>query len=296
MRKQPFLHVLVSEKIKRITHHYFPFAETIARFFPSLQMELRQANYTVAAREWVSFAVFISANYFMISFASVFMVFLLVGMQFLKALTIAFPISAAVAGITFVYVIFTPRLFVSRRAREIEKHLPFGLRQLLIHVRGGMSLYNAIVSISSGSYGVLSEEFRVAVKEMNTGKSDIEALEEITRDNPSLHFRRIMWQIVNALKTGSDVGDTLKEIVDNIVVEQRVEIKKYGAQLNPLALLYMVAVIIFPTLGIVFLVVLSTFLGGTFDIKGVMMMILVFLVMIQFVFIGVIKSKRPVGV
>lgn len=296
MKRQPFLRLLHSEKIKKITHHYFPFAETVSKFFPGLQMELRQANYAVAAREWVGFAVFMAANYFMISFGSAFAVFLIVRMELLRALAMALPVALAVSAISFLYVIFTPRVFVSRRARDIEKYLPFALRHLLIHVRGGMSLYNAIVSITSSGYGALSDEFRVAVKEMNTGISDIEALEGITRNNPSLHFRRIMWQIVNALKTGSDIGETLKEIVDTIVVEQRVEIKEYGAQLNPLALLYMVTVIIFPTLGIVFLVVLSLFLGGAFDIKGIMLMILIFLAMVQFVFVGVIKSKRPVGV
>jgi hypothetical protein len=101
---------------------------------------------------------------------------------------------------------------------------------------------------------------------------------------------------VNSLKSGADIGNTIKQIVDNLAEEQRVAIKKYGSQLNPLTLMYMIFAVIFPTLGITFLLVLSSFVGIGIDLQLVLIGIILFLVMFQFMIIGLIKSKRPVGV
>jgi flagellar protein FlaJ len=125
----------------------------------------------------------------------------------------------------------------------------------------------------------------------------VESLEVMARENPSLHFRRILWQVINALKSGADVAVTLKEIVDSMLVDQRVAIKKYGSELNPLALFYMLLVVIFPTLGIIFMLVLFSFVGSlAIDLRVIMFGVLVFLFVFQFMFIGMVKSKRPVGV
>jgi pilus assembly protein TadC len=137
---------------------------------------------------------------------------------------------------------------------------------------------------------------RKVVNEINTGKSEAEALEKITRETPSLFFRRVMWQMINALKSGADIGLVMKEIVDNMAMEQRVAIKKYGATLNPLALMYMLFAVIFPTLGITFLLVLSSFTGAKFNLELVLMGILGVILLFQFMFIGLIKSRRPAGI
>ena len=189
-----------------------------------------------------------------------------------------------------------PRLSVTRKVHKVEAYLPFGLHHLLIEVRSGVPLYNALVSIAQSKYGKLSEEFKRAVNEINTGKSEIAALEMLAKENPSLYFRRVIWQMVNALKSGADIGQTIKQIVDNLSEEQRISIKKYGAQLNPLALMYMIFCVIFPTLGITFILVISSFIGIGFDVQYMLIGILVFLLMFQFMLIGLIKSRRPVGV
>ena len=139
-------------------------------------------------------------------------------------------------------------------------------------------------------------EIQKAVNEINTGKSEINALEKLARMNPSLYFRRVMWQIVNALKSGADIGATLDQIVISLASDQIIAIKKYGAQLNPLALMYMIFAVIFPTLGITFILVISSFLGLGISIDLVLVGILMFLFFFQFMMIGLIKTRRPVGV
>lgn len=264
--------------------------------FPGLEFNLEQAGLDYDAREWMAIAVFAGLFYFLILFMPLSMIFLTVLPEFSRALVFSLLVSFVISSVSFIYVGMYPKLMVTKKVNQVEAFLPYGLHHLLIEVRSGVPLYNSLVSLAQSKYGLFSQEMKRAVNEINTGKSEIAALEMLARDNPSLYFRRVIWQLVNALKSGADTGQTIKQIVDNLAEEQRIAIKKYGAQLNPLALMYMIFCVIFPTLGITFLLVISSFLGVGFDLEFLLIGILVFLMMFQFVLIGLIKSRRPVGI
>lgn len=293
--KLPFIPMSESRS-RTIARHYIGLGERFAKFFPGLSFSLKQAEFDMGHREWVALGMYSALIYFSITFSALLAAFTLSGMDLGKVLGISFLGGFAIGSTVFFYFGYYPKLFVIKRVRAIEANLPHALRQLLIQVRSGMSLYNAIASVARRDYGLLSEAFRDVIKQVNTGRSEIEALEEMARKNPSLNLRRIMWQITNAMRTGADVGGTLKEIVDNIMTEQKVEIKNYGASLNPLALFYMMVVVIFPTLGIVFLLVMSSFVGLGIDLQLILMGILGFLAVFQVMFIGIVKTKRPTGI
>lgn len=284
------------DKAKKIAKHYMGFGETFSHMFPSLDWELDQTGLDFDAREWMGLAIFSTVFYFFIIFALIFLLALVVKVALTTAVLISVLCSVPFAGMTFIYIAMYPKLFVKRRVKDIEKNLGFAIHHMLIHVRSGVPIFHSLVSIAKSDYGLLSREFAKAVNNIVTGESEIEALEEMARNNPSFYLRRVMWQIVNAMKSGADVGKTLKEIVNNISVDQRVNIKKYGSQLNPLALFYMVLVVIFPTLGIIFLLILSSFIGAMFDIQLILMGVLGFLVVFQVLFMGIIKNRRPVGI
>jgi pilus assembly protein TadC len=162
----------------------------------------------------------------------------------------------------------------------------------LIQVKSGVPLFDALVSISNGNYGLISKEFKICTKKISTGLDQTIALEELALRNPSLHFRRIVWQITSAIKTGANLGETLDSIVYNLSQEQKVMIRKYGSQLNPLAMMYMMLAVIIPSLGITFLIIFSAF-SGVAVTEMVFYGILFALAFFQFTFIGIVKSRRP---
>ena len=168
----------------------------------------------------------------------------------------------------------------------------FAIRHLYIQVKSGVSLFDAMVSVSKGNYGLISKEFERAVKEIATGKDEIEALEDLSFRNPSPYFRRTIWQIINSLRAGGDIGKTLKIIANDLSEEQKVKIRKYGSQLSPMALMYLMLSVIMPTLGITFLLIFSSFTGFTMP-PIFFYMVLAILAVFQFMFIGMIKSRRP---
>jgi pilus assembly protein TadC len=289
----PFSH----KRARLISRHYLGWGEKVTRLFHSLDRQMEHARIDFEPREWGALALFSFATYFSFVACLMFVIMLRTGVALPMAIGISFISGVAVGFMVFFIQMMYPKVFVSRRVKGLEKNLPYALHHMLIHIRSGVPLFSALVSVSKAGHGTLSTEFQRAIVEINTGKSEVSALEAMARENPSIYFRRILWQVVNAMKSGADVGMTLKEIVDNLTAEQKTSIKKYGAELNPLALFYMILVVIFPTLGIIFILVLFSFVGNiAMDIRVILIGILVFIVMVQFIFIGMIKAKRPLGV
>lgn len=94
------------------------------------------------------------------------------------------------------------------------------------------------------------------------------------------------------MRTGADLGNTLESIVNSISSEQKVAIRNYGSQLNPMAMMYMMLGVIIPSLGVTFLTILSSFTGLVIT-EMVFVGIFAVLFIFQFSFIGMIKSRRP---
>jgi len=143
-----------------------------------------------------------------------------------------------------------------------------------------------------GDYGLVAEEFKDCVKKISTGMPETTALEELIFRNPSIFFRRVIWQITNAIRTGADLSNTLESIVHSLSDEQKVAIRRYGSQLNPLSMMYMMTAVILPSLGITFLILMSTFSGMPVS-EMLFWVTLVALATFQFMFIGVVKNRRP---
>ena len=283
-------------KAKKMSRRFLGVGESLSHMFPGLEFNLEQSGLKFDAREWMALAFFTALFYFSMLTGPLMLLTIAAKIDILRAILIPLLVGFSMGATSLIYLSMYPKLIVKRKVALVEAYLPYGLHHLLIEVRSGVPLYNSLVSIAQSNYGKFSEEIKRAVNEINTGKSEIAALETLARENPSLYFRRVIWQMVNALKSGADIGQTIKQIVDHISEEQRISIKKYGAQLNPLALMYMIFCVIFPTLGITFLLIISSFIGIGIDIQYLLMGILGFLMMFQFMLIGLIKSRRPAGV
>ena len=293
--KIPFV-IIPESRIKRVLRHYLGWGEKLSRIFPFIEWELEQADFPYSARQWLAGAVHAFLFFFSIIFSVMFLMMLRFNLSFSQAFFLAILMGMGVGASVMIYVVFYPRFFVSKKIKDLERYLPIALHHMLIEVRSGVPLFNTMISVAKSKYGPLSAEFAKTVNEINTGKSEINALEMMARNNKSLHFRRIIWQIVNSMKSGADIGRTLKEIVNNVAEEQRIAIKKYGSELNPLALFYMLLVVVFPTLGIIFILILFSFLGTLFSIEFILVGILVAVVIFQVMFMGLIKTKRPVTI
>ena len=190
--------------------------------------------------------------------------------------------------------IIYPRIYVSRRQRNIEKNLIPALEDILIQLSSGIPLFSVMVNVSSADYGELSEEFKKAVKRINSGEPESEVLDDVGKKNPSVFFRRTLWQISSCMRSGGDISIIIKESIKALNEEQLIRIQNYGNKLNPLVVFYMLIAVIIPALSITFLTIISSMINLPGNMTSLLFIgLFVFVVLIQIMFLGVIKSRRP---
>ncbi|MEM4755692.1 MAG: type II secretion system F family protein, partial [Candidatus Woesearchaeota archaeon] len=172
--------------------------------------------------------------------------------------------------------------------------LIFTLKDLMLQISSGISLYEAFRHLAQSQYPEISEQFRYIVTEVDTGKSMIQTLEEVALTTKSQYFKRTCWQIVNALKTGTNLKEILSRIVAELSEEQKNKIRNYARELNLWSLLYMLFAVAVPSIGSTMLVILSSFAGFGID-KTMFIIFLIITFVIQIVLIGFVKSRRPIA-
>lgn len=187
-----------------------------------------------------------------------------------------------------------PKIFSSRRQKEIESNLIPGLEDMLVQLNSGVPLYSIMVNLSSSDYGALSDEFRKMVKKINAGLPQAEVIEETGEKNPSIFFRRTLWQISNGMRAGSDISVVIRESIHSLSEEQLIQIQNYGNKLNPMIMFYMLVSVILPALAITFMTVITSLIGLADGVASIFFIVMfIFVVLIQVMFIGMIRSIRP---
>ena len=280
--------ILPAPLVLRIAKPLKGIGNFIAATFPGLRLELIQADIEVTPREYASMALVVAVSNAVIIYA----LLALVGAMAKRDLLALAAVGGFGVGIaSFSTVIFYPRIISVRKMRTLEDQLIPALRQLLIDLRSGVPLFQAMASVSTG-YGEVSVEFRKMVKEMNAGMSQTDVLNEASKRIASFRFRRVLWQINNALKVGSDVATALDAMVDELTRERVDEIRRYGQELNPWVMIYMIAAVVIPSLGITMLIVILSFLNIPVP-KTIFPAIWILLLGFQIFFISFVKSRRP---
>jgi flagellar protein FlaJ len=258
---------------------------------PSLKLDLYQAEIHLHPKVYSSIVALTTTFYFCVLTPIIFLVGVLVGRP---EIVLPLAIGSIFSIFVFFYLLRYPKLMALRRMKKLETDLLNALEHILIEIKSGVPLFNSILSVSEG-YGEISDEFKTVVMEINAGLSVIKAFERASLRNPSLHFRRAIWQLTNSMKAGGDISASLEAIVDGLTQDQLITIRKYGQELGPYTLMYMLIAVIMPTLGITFLIILSSFSG--IEVPQIIFPLIILLLSVfQYFYMGIIKTKRPMMV
>jgi pilus assembly protein TadC len=254
----------------------------LAQLFPELPLKLRQAKMAYKPEEYIQRNVFLAA-------------LTGPGLCLIAFLFLQEPLVFLLAPVGFVFAFFyfmrQVDLKIEKTKDAINREIIYAGRFLIIEIQSGVPIYDAFNNIQR-NYETVGKYFGDIVREVDFGTSLEDALDNAIEMSPSPQLRKILWQVLNSLRTGADVQQSLDSVLSQIVREQQIEMKEYGRQLNPMAMFYMMIAIIVPSLGTTMLVVLATFVG--FSLPLSVLMIIVGLVgFIQFMFLAFIKSSRP---
>ncbi|MBS3097028.1 type II secretion system F family protein [Candidatus Woesearchaeota archaeon] len=261
--------------------------QRIAKAFPGLKMKLKQAGMDDKSEDFIK-KTFVSAFYMTTGLVvSLFLV--LAKLDVLKG--VLFFIVPIVFMVMFFYMIRLPDVKISKKEKEISKEIVFAGRFLIIELESGVPLYNAMINVSK-NYDVIGKYFKEMTDKVDLGTSMEDALNEAVEFVPSDDFRKILWQIINSIRTGSNVAKSLYSAMEQITKDQITEVNKYGKKLNPLAMFYMIIAVILPSLGMTMMIILSSFIQ--FELSLTILLALAgFLGFVQFMFIAMVKFSRP---
>ncbi|QQR92822.1 MAG: type II secretion system F family protein [Candidatus Iainarchaeum archaeon] len=284
------LNVLPMPMLRWASKRLIGLGTQFGKIFPVSDADMRRASIPVSSKEYATMSLVIIAFYFVFFF----LVFYTISYRVFGTLNPVLPVvvSAVFGILVMVQLVAYPVIQIKKKVRDLDRNLVFALRTLLVQLRSGVSLFDSMKVVAEGNYGAVSTEFHKAVEQINTGTIQEAALERIAENNPSIYFRRTIWQVVNGMRAGADITQVLAESVDSLTDAQSIQIRNYESQMKILSLVYMMLGVIVPALGITFLIVLSSFPQIT--ITDVYFWVLLTFVGIgQFMYMGIVKSKRP---
>ena len=278
--------------VKGVSNSFLSIGDSLERFFPKLDEELKQIDSPFKAKEYLTMCLI--SNFFFSLFLIVTLIFPLKTMNVQNAVLSSIIVTIIIDSLIFLQQINYPKIKINKKAREIEQNLLPALQDISIQINSGIPLFSVLVNISNSNYGAVSIEFKKIVKKINSGISQIEALEEVTKNSPSPFFRRSIWQLINGMREGSDIAKVIGNITKTLSEEQLIQIQNYGSQLSPLAMFYMLIAVIIPSLSVTFITVISSFISAPELVTKILFWSLYGLVLFfQIIILGLIKSKRP---
>lgn len=262
----------------------------MAKKFPDLPHQLKKANMNLSDEVFVK-RTLISAGYttaFIIFIAFLFLLNVLETLQLIVVLVLMVPF---VFVVLFFYFFQLPVIKIAGAGKEIEKEIVFAGRFLAVELESGVTLYDAMKNVSK-NYQFIGRYFNDIIEKINLGTPIEDAITEAIDLSPSDSFTKMLWQISNSLRTGSDIAEPLKTVIDTLIKEQQIAVEEYGRKLNPLAMFYMMIAIILPSLGVTMFTILAIFIGLELNLL-ILLVIAGMIGFIQFMFIAMINSIRP---
>ncbi len=211
--------------------------------------------------------------------------------SFDQSIAIAFYIFPLFFIVVFRYLVQVPDVKIRKKEVGISREIAFATRFLIIEIESGVPVYNAFINVSN-VYPVIGSYFRSITDQINMGTSMEDAINETIELVPSSNLRKILWQVLNSIKTGADVSGALNSVLEQIVEEQKIAVKEYGRKLNPLAMFYMLIAVILPSLGSTMLIIFSSFIGFSLGLVE-LLVVAGLLGFMQFMFYALIKQARP---
>jgi len=267
-------------------------ARKINKFFPTLSRDLEKAYITQRIDAYTTACVFSSVllsiwTAIIVGFASY-----MKGDEIERTIMLVLLVFLGIGFLSFIIFIKYPQVISKKIAADTDRHLMFALKDLLLHTSTGTSLYDAIISVSNAGYGEVSRELHIVGQEIHSGMAEDKALEGWAERTSSVYLKKIIWQMLNSLRSGGNISEALHSIVDDLTQTQRVSIITYANELNLWSLIYMLFAVAAPTIGITMMIILSSF--ADVGINSTTLILFTGLtVFVQIVIIGLIKSRRP---
>ncbi|MFV2197441.1 type II secretion system F family protein [Nocardiopsis sp. LOL_012] len=174
--------------------------------------------------------------------------------------------NAMLAVLVFAFAALTDfNLYVQgqERSDKVQSQLPDFLDVLAVTVSAGLSFRASLARAADSMPGVLADEFKLALQQMELGTSRREAFDMLRRRNRNDSLSKFVTAIQQAEELGAPLGDTLVDISQDMRRADAQYMRRKAQRMNPRVTM-VTAVTLLP--GLLLLIVGSMFLGTEVDL------------------------------
>ncbi len=176
--------------------------------------------------------------------------------------------------------------------KDVEKDILFAARDMIVSMRSGLPLFNAMVTVSTG-YGAASREFEKIIDRVQLAMPMEQAIDEVSAKSQSKTFKRLMLQASTSIRVGADIITAIQEVVSDVSQERIIELRRYGQKLNAIAMFYMLFGVIFPSMGLAVASIMSSFISFIPISNTTLLFAAAGILALQIVFLNLVASSRP---
>ncbi len=183
---------------------------------------------------------------------------------------------------------------VAKLSRELDADLMFISEFLLVELKSGLPLGNAIEKLSKFNRPA-GRFFRRLYLDFKTGKDLEKAIESASYYSASEKLKSLLKKLRDSLSIGVDLAPILEEFIEEANEYNLIKIKEFSKTINPLVMMYLIIGIVFPSLG----VAIFTLGAALMDITPLFMKLILFVLFLlvflfQYMSYTMFKYKKNV--
>lgn len=222
------------------------FASFLSRtpFAANLANMLECAGYSMSVETFLVVASVLAVFSALLALAAMLLLAVASGDTLLAAIA---PLAAFCVAIFFSVVPFAYlSVRAASRAKAVDRVLPFALMQIATQVRAGVSFHRSLESVANADYGVLSQEFKKLVRDLQQGLSTEDALTRLYNRTKSQSLRKALLQIIRSFKTGGSLSKIINDIAQDVAFETHMSIRDFTEKLNFINVVFIMVAVVAP--------------------------------------------------
>ena len=168
------------EKSKKLTRRFRGLGKLFHVLSPGLQTNLIHANLEeVNPDEYRIASLFSALFYGIISFVLITALLFFMYNDLRISIILGMLIGIGFSFMVFYILLIYPKIIAGKQSEQIDKDLVYALKDLLLSISSGLSMFTSLTLVAKGSYGYVAKDIQKVVDKVNTGVSLEEALENL---------------------------------------------------------------------------------------------------------------------
>lgn len=268
-------------------------------FFSDLKSDLKKSGMRKTVEEYLSMSLLTCIILFVFEVPLISFIFSLLGMGVFFSLIMSITVSLCISIVFFLLFLNYPKFLISDKAKEIDRSLPFATIYLSTIASSKLPPHKIFEIFSKfKEYGQMNEEIRKMVADMKAfGLNIFDSMDRAVDRSPSNDFKELLWSMSSTLKAGGDLSVYLTEKSKTFLNNYRRKLSEFAHSLAVYLEVYLTAIV----LGTIFFTILTSIMSGLggMPITNIVflqfIMIFLFMPLISFAFIILIKASSPGG-